>query len=179
MSDAGLPSMLAIGVLALAAWGGEGDDDGSFGLTAPVACREINGYEDYVVLPGAALTADEKLLVYYRPVHYKSARVDGKYEVHLTQDGRVRRRGSKAVLWSKPRLLDYKVRTDTPPQLIYLRNTIALKGLKPGEYELDVVLRDEVGQSAPAVRSLPFRVVPSPDPTGGRGAAGPKESAGP
>jgi hypothetical protein len=146
-------------------------DDGSFGLTEPIACREINGYEDYVVLPGAALTADEKLLVYFRPRHYKSAQVDGQFEAHLTQSGKVRRRGEKAVVWSKAKLLDYKVRTAEPPKLIFLRNTIALKGLKPGEYDFEIVLRDEVGRSKPAVRVLPFHILPSPKPA--RGADGP------
>jgi hypothetical protein len=145
--------------------GGDAPDDGSFGMTEPIACREINGYEDYVVLPDAALTADEKLLVYFRPRHYKSAPVDGQFEAHLTQSGKVRRRGEQAVLWSKAKLLDYRVRTAEPPKLIYLRNTIALKGLKPGEYEFEIVLRDEVGRSKPAVRVLLFRILPSPGPT--------------
>lgn len=152
----------ALALLSVAGAAPPDEDDGSFGLTEPVACRDINGYEDFVVLPGAALTADEKLLVYFRPRHYKSAPAGAKFEVHLTQDGRIRRRGEKAVLWSKSKLLDYSVRTDTPPQFIYLRNTIALKGLKPGEYDFDIVLRDEVAQTTPAVRTLPFRVLPSP-----------------
>jgi hypothetical protein len=146
---------------------GDDRDDGSFSLTEPIACKEIKGYEDYVVLPGAALTADEKLLVYFRPRHYKSSRVGGKCEAHLTQEGRIRRRGEKAVLWSKQKLVDYQVKTDDPPQFIYIRDTISLKGLKPGEYDFDIVLHDEVGRSAPAVRTLPFRVIPSPRPPDG------------
>ena len=139
---------------------GDEPDDGSFGMTEPVVCREINGYEDYVVLPDAALTADEKLLVYFRPRHYKSRRVDGKFEAHLTQDVKVHRRGAKPVLWSKSKMVDYKVRTAEPPTLIFVRNTISLKPFKPGEYDLEIVLHDEVGQSAPAVRTVPFRVLP-------------------
>jgi hypothetical protein len=139
------------------------DDDGSFGLTAPVACKEIKGYEDYVPLPRAALTSDEKLLVYFRPRHFKTAQNGDSYEAHFTQDGRIRRRGEKAVLWSKKNLLDYRPTTEnSPPRLVYLKNTVALKGLKPGEYEYEIVLRDEIGRSAPAVRALPFTVLPPP-----------------
>jgi hypothetical protein len=139
-------------------------DDGTFGLSAPVACKEVRGFEDYEPLPDAALTADEKLLVYLRPRHYKVTREGSKYVAHLTQDGRIRRRGEKAVLWSKKNLLDYKAETDTPPGPIYLRNTVALKGLKPGEYDFEITLYDKIGQSAPAVRTLPFRVVAAPAP---------------
>jgi hypothetical protein len=141
-------------------WDGSDDpDDGSFGFSAPVACKEIRGYSDYVPLPDAALTSDDKLLVYFEPRHYKSARAGNKFEAHFTQDGAIRRRGEKPVLWSKKNLLDYRATDDRPPRLIYLRNTIALKGLKPGEYDFEIVLRDEVGRSAAAVRTLPFRVV--------------------
>jgi hypothetical protein len=145
-------------------------DDGSFGMTEPVACKEIKGYEDYVPLKEAAMTADEKLLIYYMPLHYKTSRVAENFEAHLVQDGRIRRRGEKAVLWSKPRIVDYKVRTEQPPRLIFMRNTISLKTLKPGDYEFDIILRDEVGQSAPATRSLSFKVIPSPSPSSSKGA---------
>lgn len=137
------------------------DDDGSFGFSTPIACREIKGYENYVPLSEPALTSDDKLLVYFRPRHYKSVKKGDAYEAHFTQDGRIRRKGEKLVLWSKKNLLDYTPRSDTPPRLVYVRNSISLKALKPGEYEYDVILRDEVGRSAAAVRSLPFRVVPS------------------
>ena len=163
--------LLLVAVLAALGAGGivrpDEDDDGRFGLTEPVACKEINGFEDFVPLKEAALTADEKLLVYYRPRHYKTARVSKKYEAHLWQDGRIRRKGQKIVVWTKNRLLDYHPLSDDPPSLIYLRNTISLKGLKPGEYEYDIVLHDEVGQSSPATRSLPFKIVPNPAPSKG------------
>jgi hypothetical protein len=149
-----------------------GDDDGSFGMAAPVACKEIRGFEDYTVLPRAELTSEDKLLVYVRPRHYKWAKVGAKFEAHLTQDGRIRRRGEKQVLWSKKKVLDYSVKTDTPPQTIFLRNTVALKPLKPGEYELDLILHDEIGQSVPAVRSLAFTIVPVSSPSSDSGGKG-------
>ena len=135
------------------------DDDGSFGFTTPVVCSEINGYDDFVPLPGARLTSDDKLLVYFKPRHYKSELVKDKFVAHLTQDARLRRKGEKAALQSKKNVLDYKVGTDTPPRNIYLRNSWSLKGLKPGGYEFEITLRDEVGRGAPAVRSVPFEVV--------------------
>jgi hypothetical protein len=144
------------------------DDDGSFGMTMPVACKEIRGFEDFQELPGAALTSDEKLLVYFRPRHYKSAKVGAEFEAHLTQDGRIRRRGEKAVLWSKAKLLDYRVKTDMPPQSIYMRNTISVKALKPGEYDYDITLHDAIGRSAPVVRTLPFTIVPAAAPSSGQ-----------
>jgi hypothetical protein len=142
-------------------------DDGSFGFTKPVACVEINGFDDYVELSGAALTSDEKLIVYFRPRHFKTTRVGRQYEAHFTEDVRVRRRGQKPVLWSKLKMVDYQPKADIPRPPIYFHNKIALKGLMPGLYELEIVLRDEVGQTPPAVRVLPFEVIlPKDEPKG-------------
>jgi hypothetical protein len=46
-----------------------------------------------------------------------------------------------------------------------LRNTISLKILKPGDYDYDIILVDKIGRSEPAVRTLPFTVVPQPEKT--------------
>src|SRR4051794_700150 len=87
---------------ALACSGVRGDEDAAgFGMTAPVACESIRGYEDYDPLARPELTADEKLLLYFRPLHFKSTARKGEYEAHFTEDVRIRRRGGKAVLWSK------------------------------------------------------------------------------
>jgi hypothetical protein len=153
--------VLVLGLGGAASGAPEEDDDGSFGMTPPVACKEIRGYEDFVPLEPAALTADEKLLVYFRPLHFKTARKGSSYEAHFTEEGRIRRRGGKAVLWVKKDLMEYRPRTETPPRLVYVRNTVSIKGLKPGEYDLELVLRDEIGRGAPAVRVLPFTVLPS------------------
>lgn len=139
----------------------EPPDNGAFGFTSPVICKEIRGYEDYDPLPDATLTRDDKLLVYFKPLHYKSAQSDQKFQAHFTQDAKIRRRGQKNILWSKPKILDYKATSATPPRNIFLRNAIALKDLKPGEYELEIVLTDKIGNSEPATRKLFFKVVPA------------------
>ncbi|MGE3820402.1 MAG: hypothetical protein AB7I30_13390 [Isosphaeraceae bacterium] len=151
-----------VGFHALATGAGPLDDDpddGGFGFTPPIVCQEINGFEDYVPLPEPVLTADEKLLLYYRPRHFKTEPVGEKFRAHLTQDARIRRKGRKTVLRSEDAMVDYQVDAAPPPRLLYIRNTVSLKGLSPGEYELDVILHDRIGRSEPATRSVPFRVV--------------------
>jgi hypothetical protein len=128
-------------------------------MAPAVACRSIDGYEQYEILPGAALTAEEKLLVYYRPLHYKTVQKDEFFLAHLTQEGQVRRKGEKTVLLRKKNLMDYEAKSRQPLGPIYLRNTFALKGLPPGEYEYDIILRDEIDPSPPATQSLKFRIV--------------------
>src|SRR5689334_12650723 len=114
-----LPAWFALGlVLGLGGLvrGGPDEDDGSFRMTPPVACKEIRGYEDFVPLEPAALTSDEKLLVYFRPLHFKTARKGALYEAHFTEEGRIRRKGGKAVVWAKKDLLEYRPRADPPPR---------------------------------------------------------------
>ncbi|MGO9462611.1 MAG: hypothetical protein ACLQIB_41840 [Isosphaeraceae bacterium] len=140
------------------------DAESSLRMSRAVVCRSIDGYEAYEPLPDAAQTSDEKLLVYYRPEGYKSVVVDGLYQAHFTQDAQIRKRGEKAVMRQKLKLLEYKARNASPPQYIYLRNTISLKGLPPGDYDLTIILRDEVAKCPAATQVVKFRVIPAQDP---------------
>jgi hypothetical protein len=111
------------------------------------------------------LTSDEKLLVYYRPTGFRTEPIGDKFRAHFVQDARIRRRGQKAVLKNRMKLLEYEVKSDIPPDLIYLKNTISLKGLKPGEYELDIILHDKIGGGPPVSQALDFQVVSTPPST--------------
>lgn len=133
-------------------------------MSPAVACRSIDGYENFEVLPDAALTADEKLLVYYRPLHYRIGKLGDQRHIHLTQDGQIRRRGEKAVLLRKEKLLDYEFKAEVLVGEVYLKNTVSLKGLKPGEYEYDITLHDELAKTEVAKQSLVFRVVAAAPP---------------
>lgn len=128
-------------------------------MTPPVACRSIEGFEDFEPLPGAALTADEKLLVYYHPLNYRVLTTGKAHHIHLVQAGQIRRRGEKAVLLRKENLLDFELKVDFPPNPIYLKNIVSLKGLKPGDYDYDVILRDKHAPTQVAKQTLQFRVV--------------------
>jgi hypothetical protein len=146
----------------------EGDEHPKAGqelkMTRAVACLSIDGYEQYEVLPKASLTSDEKLLVYYRPLNYKITNQGAEYLVHFTQDGQIRRAGEKTVLRRKKNFLDYEAKTREPPGPVFLRNSVSLKGLPPGEYEFDVILRDENSKVPAVTQSLKFRVIPAVQP---------------
>ena len=129
-------------------------------MAPAVACRDIKGYEDYERLPDAALTADEKLLVYYRPLGFRTERDGSLYRIHLVQDAQIRRKGDKTVLRRKEKLLDYDAKMPESDRPIYLRNSIALKGLMPGEYMLDIILRDALAPGSSVTQSLLFRINP-------------------
>ena len=65
----------------------------------------------------------------------------------------------------KKNLLDYEAKkpADHLSRSI-IRNTFSLKGLSPGEYEYDIILRDENDPDHPATQSLKFRVIPAVPP---------------
>ncbi len=133
----------------------------SLRMSKAIVCSSIDGYESYKKQPGAALTSDEKLLVYYRPLGYKTAFVDGTYQAHFTQDGQVRKRGEKAILREKKKLLDCTAKEDLPPENLFLRNSVSLKGLPPGEYDFTIILHDEIAQGPPTTQVVRFRIVPA------------------
>ena len=134
-------------------------------MSEGIVCDTINGYDDYEPLPGAALTSDEKLLVYYRPLDFHTSFDNGSYQAHLTQDVQVRKRGAKKVLWQKLKMVEYLTpKQDLPPSHLYMRNTISLKGLEPGEYDLIIILHDENNEGRTATQIVKFRVIPAADP---------------
>ena len=46
-----------------------------------------------------------------------------------------------------------------PPEQIFIKNSFSLKGLPPGEYEYDIILRDENDPGSTVTQSVKFRVV--------------------
>jgi hypothetical protein len=134
------------------------------GMTPAIACESIAGYEQYVPLAEAALTKDDKLLLYYRPLHYTIVQTGSKFQTHLVQDVRVRKRGDKKVVWSKEKLVDETNEKPEPPTLLCHFNKIALKGLTPGEYDLDIILHDLNSKGPPAEQTFRFKVKPSAPP---------------
>ncbi len=136
---------------------------GNLRMTPGVVCRSISGYEDYEPLPEAAQTAEEKLLVYFRPSGHRIERVDDFYQAHLVPDFQIRKRGEKTVLRQKLRFYEYKPKSAEPPSLIYTKNVIALKGLPPGDYDLTIILHDEIAKGPPATQVVKFRIIPVVD----------------
>src|SRR3954447_18952302 len=161
----------SLAALVLAAVGGAQDppkeEHPALAMSRAVACRRVDGYEKFVPLPDASLTSEDKLLVYYRPLHFKVEAVEKpkpgyRYRARFRQDGRVRRKGEKTVLSKKDQILEYDPAFETPYERIYLINTIGLKGLPPGEYEFDIVLHDALDEGSTATQTLPFKIVPTP-----------------
>ena len=132
----------------------------SLAISKPVICKEIRGYEDFDVRPGESLRKDEKMLIYYLPLNYEEETNGEKHHVHLTQEGRVRKRGQKVALFAKKDMLIYDVKYAPPSRPIYLQNIVSLKDLKAGEYTYDIVLTDKVGGGT-VTRSVPFKITPA------------------
>jgi hypothetical protein len=166
-SDAVRWAIVTALVLALAEVAGAAGDpteQADLSMTDAVVCSTIHGFDDFEARPAPKLTADEKLLVYYKPLNYRVDSKGQRYLLHLTQDGRIRRRGEKAVLWKKSKLLDYDVDSVDSPGTVYLTNSVALKQLRPGEYDYEITLRDERDGGRVATQILKFEIIPTPTP---------------
>ena len=144
-------------------------------MDPPIICKSIDGYEDYTPLPGAAQTADEKLLVYIRPTGYQTEKVEKGYQSHLTADGEFAG-AEKAILRQKKKLLEYKPIYETLERVIFLKQTVSLKGLTPGDYELTIILHDELGKGSDSDPGRQVQGDPAPDREGqGREEAAPPQ----
>lgn len=137
---------------------------GTLSMSPAVVCRSIDGYEQYEPLPDAAQTSEEKLLVYLRPLGFKTRRAGDLFEAHLFPDFEIRKRGEKRILLQKKKYMEYHPTTEEPPRYIYLKSVISLKGLAPGNYDLSIILHDEIAKEDPATQVVKFRVIPAADP---------------
>ena len=191
MRFAGSLCLLCVPTFALSTWLGlarvaEADDKRPpLEMSRAVACKKIEGYEKYVVLPDASLTSEDKLQVYYRPLEYKVEPVAKpkpgyRYRAKFSQDGRIRKKGEKAVLMKKDKILEYDATFEDPTERVYLTNSVGLKGLPPGEYEYEIILRDELVEGASASQTVAFTIVPvaKVDPPKDKEPDGPEGSTG-
>jgi hypothetical protein len=138
---------------------------GGLRMSRAVVCKSIDGYENYKPLPDAAQTSEEKLLIYYRPLRYRIDFVEGYYCAHLVQDNEIRKRGGKDIVRQKKKVVEYNPKSKVPLGPIYIRNTISLKELKPGDYDLTIILRDERDKGAqPTKQVVKFKITPPHDP---------------
>jgi hypothetical protein len=142
----------------------DGEQETSLWMSPGIVCKSIDGFEKYERLAGAAQTADEKLLVYIRVHGFKIEQAKGYYRAHLVPDFEIRKRGDKAVLLQKKKMFEYEPKSRDPLQEIYMKNQISLKGLKPGDYYLTLILHDEVAKGKPASQVIKFKVIEAEDP---------------
>ena len=127
-------------------------------MSPAVVCEKIKGYADYVPKDEAAVVRDDKMLVYFEAFGFSYETIGKEYRVHLVQDGRVRKKGERRVLLSKDKLVEYKGKSKEPPLNAFLTNSISLKSLPPGEYEMEIILHDEIGKGPTSTQILKFRV---------------------
>ena len=81
----------------------------TFGMSEAVACTRVDGLDQFTPLPKAELTSEDKLKVYFRPLHFKVERVEARLSrAAFTEDGRVRRKGEKASLSKEDKLLEVR-----------------------------------------------------------------------
>jgi hypothetical protein len=161
--------------LACSAWLAAGASPGdeskpsrpALDMSKGVVCKKVVGYEDYVELPDASLTSEDKLKVYFRPLNFRvdpmeKPKAGQRFKAKFDEDIRIRRKGEKTVLQKKDGLGEYEPTFDRRDQTIYIVNNIGLKGLSPGDYELDLVLHDVLEKDASATQTVAFTVVPIP-----------------
>ncbi len=156
-------------------------------MSKAVVCKKVVGYEDYVELPDASLTSEDKLNVYFRPLNYQvdpveKPRPGNRFKARFSEDCRIRRKGEKTVLMKKDKLLEYDATFETRDERPYLLNNISLKGLAPGDYELDIVLHDVLVKDSSTTQTVAFTVVPTPKvdtPPKQEGAEGPASPPAP
>ncbi len=129
------------------------------GMSQPVACVKIHGFANFEALPDSKLTPDDKLMIYYEPNGHTIERTKTGFRALLSEDGRLRKKGSKDAIWKKEKMFVYEAANTFPPYQIYLKTDVSLKGLPPGDYEIDLTLHDDLAKpDATITKSVGFTI---------------------
>ena len=151
------------------------DDEASLGMSPGIVCRSIDGYEDYEPLPARPRRPTRSSsFTFARSASRTNSRTDSTAP-HLVPDFQVRRRGEKAIIFQKKKMFEYKPKERQPVRSIYMKAIVALKDsasnkrLPPGEYDLTIILHDEIAKCPPATQVVKFTVIPADDPQDGQG----------
>lgn len=141
-------------------------DDPVLEVTEPVVCVQVRGFRDYDEREKIELTPVDKLVVYDEPSHHRVV-FDTKlkkYRAHLVEDADIRKKGQDKPIRVQKAIVDYQPQSNDPPDTLYLVTTIQLKKLPPGEYELDLSLRDALEPlGKPVKKTIPFSIIQAPE----------------
>ena len=128
-------------------------------MTTPVACSKIYGFGSYEALRKPRLTVDDKLVIYYETTGHTIEKTKDGYRSLLSEDGQVRKKGTKDLIWKKEKMFVYEAVNKYPPYQVYLKTDVSLKGLPEGDYEIDLTLKDELTKPAGSVtKSVGFSI---------------------
>ena len=139
--------------------------DNGLTMEPGIVCKSIDGYEDYVQLPRRLLRrATKNFSCISVTVGFQTEKVDKAVEAHLTADGEVRRSGqTRQSCVHKKKMLEYQPRR-AAPERVYLKSSISLKGLAAGDYDLTIILHDEIAKDSSVSQVIKFKVIPPKDP---------------
>ncbi len=75
-------------------------------------------------------------------------------------------------------MFEYEAKDATQPYRLYMRTDLAIKGLPPGEYELDLTLHDKLAKGSGTTRTVEFKVVPAKEAKADGAEKGAKDGGG-
>ena len=136
-----------------------------FKVTEPVVCKTIKGLGQFERLEPPELTVYDKLLIYVEPSGFATQGLDGTRKGLLVQNGKVRAKGSKTVIFERQELLKVEPEIKNGRELFYLSATVGFKNLRPGEYVLDLETVDKLASPERKVQHLiDFRIIAGEPP---------------
>ncbi len=134
-------------------------------MSKPVVCLKVHGFGSFEEWPDAKLTPDDKLTIYYEPSGFRTEKTKDGYRALFSEDGRLRKKGSKDAIWKNDDMFKYEATKKFPPYQVYLKTDVSIKALAPGEYELDLTLHDRLDKRDVALtKTVAFTVYLRPEP---------------
>lgn len=160
-----IPNLLANLVLGISAIvGAEPAQTTDLKVSEPITCKSVKGFRNYERLDPPELTTFDKLLVYIEVSGFATFTDENQQKARLVQNGKVRAKGSKTVIFERKELLRFEPVSKTGRETFYLSSTVGFTDFSPGEYVLELETVDNAASpERKVIHSIEFRIIPSPD----------------
>ncbi|AGW13373.1 hypothetical protein [Megalodesulfovibrio gigas] len=131
-------------------------NNSTLAITNMTLCSKIEGFASYEPLPTTVIPPDGKFLVYYEPLNWFTRQADGRYEISVVQDMRIKL--GEEVIYFRENLYTHALTSQHPVLDFFAMNTLDLHALPPGEYTYEVIFKDLLKKQE-VTASTPFQIV--------------------
>ena len=120
------------------------------GIRTLVACSTVTGYGSYEPLPDNQVQSGDVIFFYVEPQNPSTNKVEGTYEIWLTQDMFVLT-AQQQEIFKKENAVEIHEKTSSPRLDIFGVNQLTLAEISPGQYLFKVIVHDRIkGEEASA-----------------------------
>ncbi len=133
-------------------------NEAPLGINNLTLVERVDGYGDIIPLQSPSIPQGSALILYFEPTNWRTVMTQELYRFHIAQDILLENAAGEP-LFQQEGFLQFKRDTTQPTMDLFVKNTVNLGALPPGDYRIKGVLHD-VYAEAQVPFEIPFSITP-------------------